>query len=101
MKGIIIAIAIVLSLLIVESNATTEQCVDIYGYNSCGYYQRAKCWGNNVRNAKGWKVTVSPIPFHSISSSTCLRVLSVPRRFQIAQRLPGGFGSVEVETWFN
>jgi hypothetical protein len=38
---------IVLTLALVAlCQATSRECVQVYGYSSCAYFQRAKCWAD-------------------------------------------------------
>lgn len=49
-----IVVAVICSLLAVVQ--ATKECVSIYGYSSCAYFQRAQCWGNALPQDK-WSVT--------------------------------------------
>ncbi len=44
-------VALAVALLVSVANADAE-CIDVYGYSSCAYFQRAKCWVDGLDASK-------------------------------------------------
>ena len=48
---------LVVASLLGLSSAADNGCIAIYGYSSCAYFQRAKCWGDALaKNPDKWTV---------------------------------------------
>lgn len=42
--------------VVAASAAAEKQCVQIHGYSGCAFFERAKCWGEELAKKDGFHV---------------------------------------------